>query len=298
MASDIAWEWYRSFWEVAQQGSLSAAARALSLTQPTLGRHIASLEAQLSQRLFVRSASGLQLTEQGRSLLPYAQSMATTAAALQRAATAQTQAVMGTVRISASEIFATEVLPGILLPVTQTHAGLALEIVATDKLDDLLHRESDIAVRMLRPTQEALIAKHIGCVELGLYAHQHYLRRQGLPCSLQQLLAAPHRLIGFDQLSPFARQLIQRWPQLQRSAFTFRTDSAASSMALLRAGAGIGLCQAPLARREPALQRLLPEVVSVQLDVWLAMHEDLRAQPACQAVFNALAQGLGSYLGG
>ena len=295
MTSEIAWEWYRSFLEVLRTGSLSGAARSLGMTQPTVGRHIAALEQQWGQPLFVRTAQGLQPTQAAQDLRPDAEAMAHTAAALERRARSPVGALAGTVRISASEVWAVQVLPALLAPLTAQHPALQLELVASEAMDDLLHRQADIAVRMQRPTQEQLVALHVGAVELGLYAHQRYIERRGMPQSLAALTVPGHSSIGFDQVSPFVRSLMQRWPELARSHFTYRTDSASAAWALLQAGAGIGMCHVALAQPCAHLQRVLASQVSVALPVWLAMHEDLRRQPACQRVFQALAAGLKAY---
>lgn len=294
MTSEIAWEWYRSFLEVARSGSLSAAARAMGTTQPTVGRHIDALEKHLQQRLFVRTPTGLLATEQGRVLLPYAQSLEHTVAALERVATNRPQQVVGTVRITASEVLAVEVLPSILQPLLQAHLGLQLELVASDRSQDLLQREADIAVRMHRPMQDALIAQQVGRSMLGLYAHPNYLQRKGAPQHMQDLLSGQYTLIGFDATTPFVRSLLQQWPEVQRAMFALRTDNAAASLALMRQGAGIGLCHSKIAQTHGLLP-VLPHPMTTSLDVWLAMHADLRSSPCCQTVFQALSCGLQDY---
>jgi DNA-binding transcriptional LysR family regulator len=284
MADEISWDLYRTFLAVLTEGSLSGAARLLGITQPTAGRHIEALEAALDQKLFIRTPAGLAPAPAAEALRGYAQSMRSTAAALARAASRGAQ-VSGTVRISASEPIAVEVLPPALAALRRAHPGLAIELVPTDRVQDLLRSEADVAVRMTPPQQELLIARRVGDVELGLYAHQQYLAQQGTPTSSAEL--AQHAVIGFDEMTPFMRRALAVLPGLTRDSLALRCDSTVAQMALLRSGCGIGVCQRPLAERTPELVRVLPEW-SMKLPTWVTMHEDLRDSPRCRVTFEAL----------
>lgn len=292
--SDPSWELYRTLLEVLRAGSLSGAARALGLTQPTVGRHIETLEQALGQTLFIRTQQGLSPTESALALRPYAEALESTCAALLRAAASQGEGVRGTVRISASEVIAVEVLPSILSRLHANYPELAIELVASNRMDDLLQREADIAVRMVRPSQAVLVARQLGQIELGLYGHQDYLARRGTPASLEEL--AGHSLIGFDKKTAFVRSAIRQMPWISRELFALRSDSDLAGMAALRAGFGLGMCQVGLARGNPDLLRLFPQQVSFAMDCWLVMHEDLRNSPRCRAAFDALAAGLADYI--
>jgi DNA-binding transcriptional LysR family regulator len=294
MTSDIGWELYRSFLAVLNEGSLSGAARALDVAQPTVGRHIAALEKSLKLALFTRSQSGLMPTEAALALRSYAESMRSTAAALERAASSQGSGVRGTVRITASDVIGVEVLPPIIASLRDSHPELVVELVLTDRMQDLLRREADIAVRMARPRQELLVARRIGQIELGLHAHQRYLARHGTPNSMIAL--AEHALIGFDQPSLFVRGAGKSLSGWRRESFAMRTDNNLAQLALIRAGAGIGVCQAAIARRDDALVRLFPRQFSLSLDTWITMHEDLRNSPRCRVAFDALVLGLQQYV--
>jgi DNA-binding transcriptional LysR family regulator len=293
------WELFRTFLGVLHAGSLSAAARELGLTQPTVGRHVAALEASLQLTLFTRSQTGLLPTDAARALQPYAEGMAATAAALQREAQSQADhrdRVRGTVRITASEVMSIEVLPPILAALRAREPGLVIELVVSNRLQDLLHREADIAVRMTPPRQDALVAQRIGTVELGMHAHRDYLAQRGTPRNEADL--AGHDLVGFDTETPFIRAMSRKLGGLKREFFALRTDNDLAQLAAIRAGHGIGFCQVALARRDDRLVRLMPRRFSVGLETWVAMHEDLRASPRCLATFKALAQGLEAYLRG
>jgi DNA-binding transcriptional LysR family regulator len=295
MAKDVGWELYRSFLGVLKEGSLSGAARTLGVAQPTVGRHIAALEKALVIALFTRSQTGLMPTEAAEALRGFAEAMQSTAAALERAAASQGEGVRGVVRITASEIIGVEVLPPIIAGLRRKHPELKVELALTSRVQDLLRRESDIAVRMLRPKQELLVARRIGNIELGLHATPDYIARHGKPRSMAEL--AGHSLIGFDEVTAFVRSAGKSLQGLQRSGFALRTDSDLAQLALIRAGAGIGVCQVPLAKRGNPLVRVLGPQFKMQLDTWITMHEDLRNSPRCRVTFDALVEGLRQHVG-
>jgi len=289
MSIDPEWALYRTLLAVIDEGSLSAAARNLGLTQPTVARHIDALEAALGADLFVRSQRGLDPTDLANALRPQAQIMATTAAAILRTASGTLGAVAGTVRISASDVVGVELLPPILTRLHREHPALVIELTLSDRLDDLLARESDIAVRMTEPTQTALLARRLPSVEIGFHAHRDYLERRGSPSSMIDL--SGHDLIGYDTETPVLKTMAERLAPLDRQGFALRADSNLAQLAAIRAGFGIGLCQTGIARRDPALVRVIP-TVSLSLPLWIVMHEDLRTSARFRAVFDVLAIGL------
>jgi DNA-binding transcriptional LysR family regulator len=295
MASDISWELYRSFLGVLKEGSLSGAARALDIAQPTVGRHIAALEKALGLALFTRSQTGLMPTEAAQSLRGFAESMHSTAASLERAASSHGTGVRGTVRVTCSEIIGVEVLPPILTALRDQYPRLTVELVLTNRMQDLLRREADIAVRMARPRQELLVAQRIGQIGVGLHAHQKYLTRHGTPTAVADLAA--HSLIGFDEPTEFIRNASKALTVWRREAFAMRTDSDLAQLALIRAGAGIGVCQVAIARRDDAIVRVLPRQFSLPLECWITMHEDLRNSARCKVTFEALVAGLRRQVG-
>jgi DNA-binding transcriptional LysR family regulator len=198
--------------------------------------------------------------------------------------------------VTASEVIGVEVLPPILRELRQRYPDLRVELVLSNAMQDLLQREADIAVRMAAPRQDQLVARRVGTIELGLHASRGYLERHGMPASAGEL--GKHALIGYDSVTPFVRQALEHLPPFEREDFAFRTDGDLAQLALIRAGAGIGFCQVPLARREPPLERVLARDFALKLDTWLAMHEDLRASPRCRVTFDALVEGLLAYTGG
>jgi DNA-binding transcriptional LysR family regulator len=297
MADDIGWEWYRTFLAVLREGSLSGAARALGITQPTAGRHVEALERALKVSLFTRSQVGLQPTDVALALQSHAEAMQSTAASLERAASGHAggAAVQGVVRISASEVIGVEVLPPIVAALRERHPGLIVELVLSNRVQDLLRREVDIAVRMVRPEQAQLVARRIGRIEVGLHARRDYLDRHGTPRTVEAL--SRHAGIGYDEVTAYIREASKSLPGFSRASFAMRADSDLAQLALIRAGAGIGACQVALARRD-GLVRVLPKLFSLPLETWVTMHEDLRASPRCRAAFDALADGLEQYVAG
>lgn len=298
MADLTDWTLTRSFLAVMRRGSLSAAARALALTQPTLGRHIDELEAGLGAALFTRSPGGLLPTERARALLPHAEAMEAAFEALVRAAAGGGDAAQprGTVRISASEVMGTFVLPAILADLRHRAPGLVMELALNNRTDDLLRRDADIAVRMTRPQQQGLVARKVGVVPLGLFAHRRYVERFGVPATLGEL--AGHHIVGFDRDDHSARSVAAGKLPISRALFSFRVDSDVAQAMAVRAGVGIGMMQKAMAAAEPDLVPVLEAEVSLPLECWLAVHEDQKASPPIRAVYDALAAGLGRWIAG
>jgi DNA-binding transcriptional LysR family regulator len=286
------WDLYRSFLAVMREQSLSAAARAVRSTQPTLGRHIAELEQALGVALFTRSHRGLVPTEAAHALVASAQMMESAARAAVRGAVADAEAVRGVVRLTASEVVGAEVLPAMLAGFCEAHPETAIELVLNNRVEDLLQREADIAVRMTQPVQGALLARRVGRVELGFHARRDYLDRHGRPDGLESLLAS--RLIGFDRSRVSVDSLGAGMPPLTPDLFALRTDSDLAQLAAIRAGFGVGGCQTPLARRSPDLERVAPQL-AFHLDLWLVMHEDLKGVRRMRLLFDHLAEALAAY---
>lgn len=285
------WELYRSFLEVFREQSLSGAARRLALTQPTIGRHIDALEEALGVSLFTRSQRGLIPTSGAAALVPYAETMASAADALQRAASGEAGEERGSVRITASEMIGAEVLPAYLASFREAYSGIAVELVLSNRTDDLLRREADVAVRMTRPTQSALVTRKLGTLHVALHAHPRYVKVHGVPETVAEL--SMHALIGFD------KQPSMRLPKLpiepSRDRFAFRCDSDLGQFAALRAGFGIGFCQVALARRD-GLVPILKGVVGFDMGMWVVMHKDLRSSRRVRLLFDHVCRHLQDYV--
>ncbi len=296
MNAGLNWDELRSLVAVIREGSLSGAARRLRVAQPTVGRHIDALEAVLGSPLFTRSQRGLTPTPTALTLIPHLEAMNAAAAALERAASGEAAADRGVVRLTASRVMGCEVLPSILAGFQADHPGIEIELALTNRTEDLARQEADIAVRMVRPTQNDLIARRIGHTPIGLYAHRDYLARFGTPATLADL--AGHRLIGFDRDDSAFRDAGDFARSLTRQNFGFRCDDDIGQIAALRAGIGIGACQDPIARRSVDLVPVLADTIRHALEIWLVMHEDLKSTRRIRLLFDCLARGLGGFLSG
>ena len=288
--TQIDWNLLRSFGAVMAQGSLTQAAVQLGSSQPTVSRQIAELEAQLGAPLFERTARRLlptaaahALAEPAQRMLAAAQACAVAAAQAQGAE----QALAGTVRLTASQVVSCHVLPPILAKLAQRHPEIQIELVASDRLDNLLAHEADIAVRMVRPTQAALITRHIADWPLGLYAHRRLLADAPAAANLATL-----RKAGFDQSTEMVDGYRRAGQPVTRQDFHFRCDDQVAYLAAVRAGLGVGVLLAPLARRMPELQPLASDLPLPVLPVWLTAHRALRSSRRLKRVFECLADGL------
>jgi DNA-binding transcriptional LysR family regulator len=292
--SEPGWDLYRSFLAVLRLGSLSAAGRALGLTQPTVGRHISTLQAALGGRvLFTRSQTGLMPTGAAHELRPHAEAMAAAAAAFVRMGSGNLEEAAGVVRLAAADVVGVEVLPSILSNFRYQHPNVVIELTVSNQMADLLRRDADIAVRMVRPRQKALLAKRAGKIALGFFAHRRYLQRYGYPERLEDL--AHHTLIGFDRVSPSANFLEAAPIPVSRELFAFRCDYDLAQLAALRSGFGIGICHAGIARRDPDLLPLLGSQFKVELEVWIVMHNELKRISRMRLMFEHLALHLAQY---
>jgi len=291
MKNDVGWERWRSFLAVLGEGNLSRAARQLGLTQPTIGRHIDELERTLGVCLFTRSPKGLRPTDAGLELRPHAQAMAMAAEALLRAASGGASQTRGVVRVTTSEIIGVEILPQIFTDFRARYPQVAIELSVTNLTQNMLEREADIAVRLPKPTQGALIARSVGKVRFGWFAHRGYLKRHGTPQTMEQLL--DHTLIGFDRGSPALPPLLREVPSpITRASFAFRSDSAMAQFAMVRAGYGIGRGGNIAAHLFPDILPVLAGQYSGESDLWVVMHEDARASRRVRLVFDHLVTSL------
>ena len=287
--ADLDWALLRCFLEVAHSGSLSRAAGVLGSSQPTLSRQIAQLEAQLGQSLFERTTRGLRLTEAGAALRAPAERMREQAQQFAMLAAGRTQTLAGTVRITASEIVSAYVLPDLLRGLRATHPEIQIELVASNTLENLLEREADIALRMLRPTQTALVARRLADQPIGFYAHRDYLQAHGKPSAANML---QHQWVGFDRSDQLLRGFHAAGFKVTREFFGFRCNNQIVGWQAVRAGLGIGVCLKRVAVLAPELVRVLPTVPLAPLPMWITAHRELRGTPRLKVVFDALAAAL------
>jgi DNA-binding transcriptional LysR family regulator len=296
MSDLVDWDDQRAFLAVLETGSLSAAARRLGVAQPTVRHRIEALERAVGAALFTRSAGGLVPTEGARALGRHARAMALASEAFMRAASAPPGEVAGTVRLSVSEFVGIEVLPPMLARLRARHPALAVEVHLSDAPADLPDQEADVAIRMHPPRQGPLVARKVGAIPLGFFAHRDYVERRGAPASLAELAA--HDLIGPDRRRADLDLAAALHPALTRSAFAIRIDSHPAQLAAVRAGLGIGVVQRPAGLADPLLEPILPDFVLAEMETWVVAHEDLRRLPRVRAAFEHFASEFLQLTGG
>lgn len=291
---DPDWALWRSFAAVVAEGSLSAAARRLGLSQPTVGRHVEALEQTLRLTLFERTRNGFRPTEAGlRMYEPVAAAAEALSAAMLMAQSGQA-ALEGTVRITASNVAANYILPPMLARLRAEFPAIDLELVPSDSAENLLLREADIAVRMFRPTQLELIAKKLGESPVVACAHESYLARRGTPRGFDELRA--HDLIGFDRSTLMIEAARMAGVEIARGDFAIRTDGQTAMWELIRAGAGIGFGQRLLVRATPGLVEVDAGIAVPPLEVWLATHRELFTSRRIRAIYDRLGELLADFL--
>jgi DNA-binding transcriptional LysR family regulator len=289
------WSLWRSFGAVVEAGSLSAAARKLGLSQPTLGRHIESLEQALGVSLFERTLGGLKPSETALRLYEPVAGAARALAEAELVAEGQSAALGGTVRLTASTVISHYVLPPMLAEIRRQFPAVALELVPSDSAENLLLREADIAVRMFRPTQLELVTRKLGVIPTIACAHESYLARRGRPQRLEDL--RQHDLIGFDRSDLIIEAARGLGLTLTRADFIVRTDSQTAGWELIKAGLGVGFAQARLVAEASGMEPLLPDL-RFPLEVWLTTHRELITSRRIRAVYDALADQFTAYLRG
>jgi DNA-binding transcriptional LysR family regulator len=285
------WSLVRSFLATLDQGSLLGAAKALHASQPTLGRHIAELERQLGVVLFERTGRGLVPTATALRLADAARGMAESADQLARTLTSAHAKKSGTVRISASTPVAVQLLPPILSQMRQALPDIQVEVVASNTVSNLLRREADIAVRMVRPDQASLVAKKIGDVAVGAFAHRAYLARRRPIRQPMDLVG--HELIGSDTDTAILEGFKAMGYEATRDLFALRTDDLILQWQAVRAGLGIGFVASYMARTDADVVQVLPDMLRIPpLPMWLVVHREIRTSQLMRSVFDFLAQAL------
>ena len=284
------WTLVRSFLAVLDAGSLMGAARALGAQQPTLSRHVAELEAQLGTPLFERTGRGVLPTAAALAIADSARQMQAGAEQLARGLNKSRESTTGTVRITTSQVAACWLLPPVLARLQDAEPGIQVELVASNQLTNLLRREADIAVRMVRPAQQSLVARKLGELSIVAAAHDSYLQRAGTPKKPEDLMR--HRLIGFDRDDSIQRGFAAMGYPLPREAFRMRTDDQLAYGRLVATGAGIGFVAGYTVRQWPGVRTLLPMLKIPPLPCWLAVHREIRGSALVRRVYDFLAEAI------
>jgi DNA-binding transcriptional LysR family regulator len=289
---NLDWNQLKAFLETAETGSLSAAARKLGLTQPTLSRQVAAIEKRMGVTLFERVGKAMAPTPTGLDLLEHARTMGAAAEALELAATGRSQAVGGVVSVSASDSVAAIILPPLVRQLREKEPGIAIEVISTDALSDLLRREADIAIRHVKPEQPDLIARLIRVATAHFYASEDWVKVHGHPRSAEDAAHLP--FVGSDRSGRYLGYLRTHGLPLNEANFSCYADHSVAHWVLVQQGMGIGAMMEEIALATPGMVRVLDDVPPVRFPIWLVTHRELRTSQRIRVVFEALAQGLAS----
>lgn len=290
------WMLLRSFLAIYRAGTVAGAARTLSHQQSTLSRHLTELEAQLAEPLFERTGRGLHATDAAHIVARYAQQMESLAHELSLSLTAKSETLTGTVRVSASQIFSSYLLPGIVTDLIRRYPGLQIEMVSSDEVPSILNRATDIALRFSQPTDLNLVARRLGPIPIAAVAHHRYLQAMGTPETGVDLLH--HHLVGIDKDTVMIPTLHALGIAVSAAQFRLRPDDKAVSMKLVESGAGIGFVARLVVDLNPDLRQVLPHLALPTLQCWITTHTEIASNPLIRIVFDAIAERISAILGG
>ncbi len=285
------WNRARAFLVTAEEGSLSAAARALGMAQPTLGRQVSALERELDVVLFERVGRGLSLTPSGLDLLEHVRAMGEAAGRVSLTASGHAQTLDGTICITASEAISAVLLPPFIAQLRRRHPGIHIELVASNTTKDLQRREADIAIRSFRPKQPELVAKKIRDAQGYLYASPDYLTRAGIesPADLSRA-----EFIGFNRSSDLIDLLNSMGLSLTHENFPLVSENHLVQWELVKYGIGIGVMQDDIGDTEPRVVRVPAGIDPIIVPLWLTTHREVNTSRRVRVVFELLYQYLRS----
>ncbi|MEP2947451.1 MAG: LysR family transcriptional regulator [Lentilitoribacter sp.] len=281
------WNRARAFLVTAEEGSLSAAAKALGMAQPTLGRQVDALEEELGVILFERLGRGLTLTPSGHELLSHVRGMGEAASQMSLAATGRSEALEGSICITATEVTAIYDLAPIIAKLRKIHPGVEVEVAASDDSKDLRRREADIAMRNYRPKENDLVARKIGDEVAMLYASAEYIEKYGVPTKLRDL--RNHKFVGFDGSDEMVKQLSSIGLEISDENITVRAGNHLVHWELTKAGVGIGIMPERVGDLEPKVRSLMPSFRKMAYPVWLVAHRELHTSRRVRTVFDFIA---------
>lgn len=292
------WNRARAFLVAAEEGSFSAAARALGLAQPTLGRQIAALEEELGLTLFERVGHKLSLTRAGFELAEQVRAMNDAATRASLVAAGKSQRVDGLVRVAASEAVSAFLLPPLVAELREKHPGIEVELVVSNQTSDLRRREADIAVRHQRPRGDDLVGRLVAeTCRAHLYASPEYLARLRRPRTREALAARGH-VLGFDDTDVLRKGLEAAGLPFPAKSFPVRTANHLVQWELAKRGVGMCVMMEEVGDREPGVARALPDLPPIATyPTWITSHRELRTSRLMRVVFDLLAARLGVVFG-
>lgn len=283
------WSDYPIFLAVAEAGSLTAAGRALGMSQPTVGRRIRALEDHFGTSLLKRENGQLVPTNFGQSMLDHIRRMQNEASAIDRSSATLEDSLSGVVRLSATEGVGTSWLPGVMRSFRQEHPDVLVDIGIGFQSFNLAQREADIALRWRSPgEQNSLIGRKVAEVGFALFASPEYLEKNGAP-------STPEELTEHDGVLAQIMDGKSLWlmdddgkMMFEPKRVTFNTNSIWAFDQALVHGYGIGvLPMCGLINRDLGLVRVLPDFVQME-SLYLVAHQDLKRSMRIRAVFDYL----------
>jgi DNA-binding transcriptional LysR family regulator len=272
------------------EGSLSAAARKLQQTQPTLSRQVAALEKELGVTLFERVGKQLVLTETGSDLLEHVRAMGDAAGMVSLNASGHSQEISGEVRITAGEGLAAYLLPPVIERIREQYPEIQVELVVSNQVRDLRRREADIAIRHVRPEQPDLVAKKVKDSSAHIYASHSWIRRHGRPQTADDLASAV--FVGTDDNPRFIQILRSLGVRAKLENFKLSSDSHVAVWEMVKQGLGVGANLREIGLATPEVEQILPELAPIPVPYWLCTHRELHTSRRIRLVFDLLADAL------
>jgi len=284
------WNQARAFLVTAEEGSLSAAARALGLTQPTLSRQVAALEERLGVTLFERVAKSLVLTDAGIELAEHVRAMGDAASRVSLTASGKSQQVEGLVTVSTTDLMAAHILPDILKDLRDKAPGIEIRVLCTNSLSDLRRREADIAIRHVAPDHPDLYARKLRDAPARIYCSRSYLDAEG--GRLFQADAARLDFVGYDNNEELVGYLRAFGLDVSEANIRLGSPNGVVAWEFVRQGFGLSIMADEIAARFPEIVPAFEDIDPVWFPIWLVTHRELHTSRRIRTVFDHLAEGL------
>jgi len=284
------WEWddVRFFLAASREGSLSGAARALSVDHVTVGRRIAALEERLGAKLLTRTPDGLAATSAGQAILRQCEAMEASAFDIERLVAGHDSQYSGRIRVTTTEVLATHVIVPELAALRERYPQLQVEILTGIRLLDIARREAEIAVRPVRPTAPSLVCRKLGEFGFALYASRDYLARYGTPTRGRGLKG--HFLISYvGTPSPGFGPLFMK-ESVEGAKIVLRSND--KTVQARGAAEGLGICELSCVFGDeyPGVVRVWPHEEPMLRPIWMVIHEDLRRAARIRLLSVAIAE--------
>ena len=290
-AINFDWNHARAFFVTVEEGSLSAAAKALNMSQPTLGRQVSALEKELGVSLFERVGRGYEITRSGIELYEHVKAMGEAANILSLSASGRSQSIEGSVSISATDTMSAYTLPPLIQKLRQLEPGIQIELVSTNAISDLRKREADIAIRHVEPTHPELYFKKLKKSNAYLYATPGYLKKIGPVQKVTDLKKAD--FIGFTNNHEYIAGLKTIGLELTPKNFHIFSDDHIFHWEMVKLGVGIGVMSEDVGAKENSVRRVIEKLPPIKFGNWIVAHRELKTNRRIRIVFDFLAEALG-----